>query len=331
MKKSLVSLIIASFFTQVIFAQDIAVNGATVAPTPALVNGTVTLNFNFINQSAIPVTVAAEPTRVTVNLQKMIPLTDGGGAVPVTGTFATFFTWAYDAQSATLIGTQNQTIPGSTFEDPSGGSITFQAIVTEASAQNAGATGHGINVNIVPGSNIVGNSTNNDAVSVYGYTDGVLPVAFGTVEAAFVGSQLRVDWQTLSEKNNKEFSIDASHNGTDFHQIATVATQATGGNSDAELKYSFSTSWKELAKLSGFSLFTASVLMLLMAMLYPVARKKIYLTTPMLAIVIGLALFSCRKKDSVDTSETPTLYIRIGQTDIDGTVKYSKIVTAVKK
>jgi hypothetical protein len=49
-----------------------------------------------------------------------------------------------------------------------------------------------------------------------------------------------LNWATASETNNKGFELQRSANGNDFTSIAFVNSKAIGGNSSAQLNYSFS-------------------------------------------------------------------------------------------
>ncbi len=56
-----------------------------------------------------------------------------------------------------------------------------------------------------------------------------------------------LEWATASETNNKGFELQRSANGTDFTSVAYVNSKALGGNSSAQLNYSFS----DVTPLSG--------------------------------------------------------------------------------
>jgi hypothetical protein len=67
-----------------------------------------------------------------------------------------------------------------------------------------------------------------------------LPVKFGNFSVAKSNtSTVAINWETLSENNNAIFEVQKSINaGVDFTTVATVATKATNGNSNALLTYS---------------------------------------------------------------------------------------------
>ncbi len=60
--------------------------------------------------------------------------------------------------------------------------------------------------------------------------DAVLPVTLTTFNAMADGKNVRLHWQTRTEKNNNGFAIERSANGTDFYQIGFV--KGNGNNND---------------------------------------------------------------------------------------------------
>lgn len=69
-------------------------------------------------------------------------------------------------------------------------------------------------------------------------THSPLPVSFKSFSATRNHSNVLVKWETASEQNNSGFAIERSDNGG-WQQIAWVASQSIGGNSDAVLSYSY--------------------------------------------------------------------------------------------
>lgn len=313
---------ISILLTLASIAGDIVVNSATInGNQPAKKNQTITNAFQFTNLAeAIP--LGFDPTKITISMRKLSPVLDGEGLPVVTGIPG--FTLTYDASKNEMVLTQNATIP----EDVSF-SISFDAVVTEETAPADALTqGHGINVNIVPGSTVSGNLASNDDVQAFGYTDGVLPVAFGSISASFKGQQLIVGWETLSEKNNKEFLVEASIDGKVFHSIGTVTSASTDGNSDVTLKYSFSKAWEEASSLLGFPVALIVLTISIMAM-FLVKKKKVILL-PILLFAVTIPIFSCKKdRDSVSYGDRPDVYVRIAQVDKDGATAHSKVVKII--
>jgi hypothetical protein len=65
-----------------------------------------------------------------------------------------------------------------------------------------------------------------------------LPVVFKSFDANRSRSNVAVKWETSSELNNAGFNVQRNIGGT-WQTVAYVPSQATGGNSDATLTYSF--------------------------------------------------------------------------------------------
>ncbi len=65
-----------------------------------------------------------------------------------------------------------------------------------------------------------------------------LPVSFKSFTAARNRSNVAVKWETSSEQNNSGFDIERNTNGI-WEKVGFVASQATGGNSAADLSYQF--------------------------------------------------------------------------------------------
>ncbi len=67
-----------------------------------------------------------------------------------------------------------------------------------------------------------------------------LPVKFISFTARRNGSMINLDWQTGLEQNNTGFEVQRKMGTGNFETIAFVPTQATGGNSEVTLSYSYS-------------------------------------------------------------------------------------------
>jgi len=151
----------------------------------------------------------------------------------------------------------------------------------------------------------------------------VLPVSFGAVTARLKNNRLQVNWETETETNNDHFEIEASHDGTTFQRIATVASKAPDGNSHASLNY-------EWVSPSAVSLAALPVIAFLLLSLTGLRRKanRIF----MLAAITGIMApgTSCTKNETV-LSAGETYYIRLVQVDTDGTATASKIIKVVSE
>lgn len=65
-----------------------------------------------------------------------------------------------------------------------------------------------------------------------------LPVVFKSVDAKRTNSNVAVKWETSTEINSAGFNVQRNIGGT-WQNVAYVPSQAPGGNSDADLTYSF--------------------------------------------------------------------------------------------
>lgn len=158
--------------------------------------------------------------------------------------------------------------------------------------------------------------------SIPGVCTTALPVDFGSISSIFKDGALLVNWTTLSETNNKEFFIEGSKDGENWVVIGTVASKAVNGNSDVALEYSFTKG------LSGLALSGLSIIALLGMPFFRSRFSKLCLMGAFL-VLLGL---SCNKdNDQLNADDIENLYIRIGQRDKDGTVKYSKIVKTINR
>jgi hypothetical protein len=69
--------------------------------------------------------------------------------------------------------------------------------------------------------------------------DAVLPVKLVNFTGKLVNTGVQLDWNTSIEQDNTGFEIQKSTNGREFAKIAFVNTQAIGGNSTANINYTF--------------------------------------------------------------------------------------------
>ena len=66
-----------------------------------------------------------------------------------------------------------------------------------------------------------------------------LPVELLYLTADWQGEDAVVEWETASELNNSHFDVERSFDGSGFEYIGTVGSQATGGNSNQRLVYTY--------------------------------------------------------------------------------------------
>lgn len=154
---------------------------------------------------------------------------------------------------------------------------------------------------------------------------GVLPVGLGSLSASLKAGKLQVDWTTLSEANNSKFVVQASADGSVWHELGTVSSKASDGNSSRLLTYSFATILGGTV-LAGFGLL--SLLML------PATRNRLARVSILLLVLC--AVISCAKDEAGDTKLEALgrgkgqVYVRLAQIDKDGTIAYSDVVLARK-
>lgn len=332
MKKVLTILFVC--FSMGLFAQDPGGTTYQGLPNPLLKNGMATFTINFGNNGAAALGYnPANPTIFTVGFARVTNPTytevNLSGAAGI-GNLAAYFTVTGPVETNsppannavhTFTFTQKAPIPASTLVE-----LTFSGKIVGNEGQKVI-----VQFNAVPGSTATGNTQGDDAFNFSRTITGTLPVSFGSISALFKGNTLAVNWETASEKNNKEFVIEASANGTDFEKIGTVASAAKDGSSDTTLKYSFSKSWDEVKGLLGFPIGVAVLMLSMMAMVFVKRSRRLALLPAMLFAVVLIG-YSCQKKDEVPVPvEHPEAFVRIGQVDIDGTVNYSATVKVVEQ
>ncbi len=145
-----------------------------------------------------------------------------------------------------------------------------------------------------------------------------LPATFGPVSAQYINGGLRVNWQTLSERNVSHYVVQASLDGVGWMDIGSVSTLAENGNSDISLTYEFTSSGLPLAALAVLGLF-----------FLPLCRRRSQVLLTLLIVAAGLA--ACSKTyDKLPEENTLTVFVRIAQYDTDGSVRYSTIVKSVQ-
>ena len=155
--------------------------------------------------------------------------------------------------------------------------------------------------------------------------DVALWVAFGTVSAQLKNNSLYVNWQTVTEKENDHFEIEASKDGAIFKAIAHVPSKAANGNSDQLISYEWSAGANAVS-LAAVSLAAAAFFLLLAFR----RRKNTFVPiTAILLVIIGMA-WGCKKnKNEIDTN-APS-FIRVAQVDKDGTRTYSKVIKVIQE
>ncbi|WP_346236023.1 hypothetical protein ABDK00_017570 [Niabella insulamsoli] len=146
-----------------------------------------------------------------------------------------------------------------------------------------------------------------------------LPATFDQIDAFTKNNQLVVHWKTLNESNNEKFLIEVSTDGQNFQKISEVQSKAAAGVSSGALSYSFATPWNAIAGIA--------LIPLLLLGFSRSARQKNAVVLALIALSMTAVLYGCSKTGaSVAALQDKKIFIRIGQVDKDGTVRYSKTV-----
>ncbi|MCF3109493.1 hypothetical protein LL912_11990 [Niabella sp. CC-SYL272] len=145
-----------------------------------------------------------------------------------------------------------------------------------------------------------------------------LSAAIDNVAASRKNDQIVVNWRTLTEKNNKEFVVEASNDGKNWTAIGKLNSKGVDGNSDLPIDYSLALGIPaSLAAIGLGGLFLLTLVRSRWAKVLAIA-------------VIVVAAASCLKDGkNVDVNRGQTIFVRIAQYDQAGTVQYSKVVTVV--
>jgi len=147
--------------------------------------------------------------------------------------------------------------------------------------------------------------------------ENALPVNFGEITATVRNSTLSVRWQTLSETNCRQFTVEASADGSTWKAIRTVPSKVSNGNSSTLLNYDLD------IELPGIP-FTVAIIGLMLCRYW--SRRYRYLAL----FTILMMLIACSKSRSIESATPQNLFLRIVQQDIDGGVHYSKVVRVAK-
>jgi len=78
-------------------------------------------------------------------------------------------------------------------------------------------------------------------VNGYAYMspNSVMPIELKAFYALPQGNSILIHWETATETNNKEFTIEQSKDGAKFASLATIASKGNHGNSLVPLSYEF--------------------------------------------------------------------------------------------
>ena len=319
--------------------QDFILNNATITSTtpPTFPDGKISVSFDLFHGNSTSYNFSSDDgsnfyATVTISFTKLDPRN-----VTPSGSGADLFNWVLTDNGGTGAGLtytwtgKSKDVQMAGFPTVAKYKIVFQDVpVTLAATQNEADIRITGQFTPPPQTTSPTDDPANNSTFVATYST-ALPVNFGPLQATFNGSRFAINWQTTNEKNNKEFLVQASTDGENFHTIGTVASQAENGNSDKALNYTFSRNWDEFSSLLGFPLISAILLSLFIVGLVVKNRRKAYIL-PVLALLAFTALLGCQKdEEPLATGDVPDVYVRIAQVNIDGGVEYTNPVKAVKE
>lgn len=208
----------------------------TPAPMPDLqLGGSAFFNFTVGNSgtTAMPV-MGTQALVISISMLRGVPNTAATPPSGVTGPWAQYFSWTYDAFVQTLVGTQILTIPAN-----DSGMISIDYLVTSNSTPVSPQ--NGFNINLVPAPYSAGsNSQSDDNVSAFTYTTSV-PLEAEIL--GFTGKKMPVgnllSWITNSENNSSHFEIYYGKNSNEMEKLVRVVSKAQSDISSEELTYEY--------------------------------------------------------------------------------------------
>ena len=149
-----------------------------------------------------------------------------------------------------------------------------------------------------------------------------LPVTFGSIEAVVSNNNLTINWEALIEINKHHYDVEASYNGRNFIKLGEVKSKFSNENSQLIQRYEFTSPLNALPVISGIFM-----------LLIPVCRswriRNIRLV--LVLLLFTLSHVACNKSSEVLNKKQSDIFIRIAQTDMDGTKIFSKIIKAITK
>jgi hypothetical protein len=150
---------------------------------------------------------------------------------------------------------------------------------------------------------------------------GVLPIGLAYFNLSHNDAGILLTWQTNMESNNSHFIVQKSIDGSNFTDIATIASKAVNGNSDIPLKYEYQIFGKVIAA----DLHAMLLVMVLLSAIALVSKLKRTYKSLILAVACFF-LFSCNKSVSVPNNIlSANTEFRLKQVDMNGHITYSEI------
>ena len=232
--KKLIAFLLIAFVTETTIAQNYnpAVAAGIISPAP-ISTGYANIQFVVGNTGNDPLSLIqhpGQPLLVVISLSGGVP-NNTNPLAAISGTFASKFSWQYDASVKTYLGTQTQTIGGNSL-----GSIIIAYKVTQASTILNPL--NGFNVNLTPpGYTNASNAPGDDNVSSYtfGNEPNIVPIKLLSFTATRQGKAVNLNWLTTSEVNSSHFDVQYSKDGNQWQSIGIVAA---AGNSSTQRSYS---------------------------------------------------------------------------------------------
>jgi hypothetical protein len=229
----------------------------------------------------------------------------------------------FPKNSITLTGTATQANPGHPILDTTWTKTSGAAATITNSSNRMTTTVTGMVVGNYVFTLTATDKNNSTSVTInVKVISGLLPVKLAYFQVSANDEGIKLDWQTNMESNNSLFVIQKSIDGSNFLDIASVASKANNGNSSSPLTYSYQIFSKNTTAGMNY-------MPLVMALLVSIALisqlNKVYKS-----LVLGLTclfLFSCSKSVSTpnNTPISSKTEFRLKQVDIDGHFNYSEV------
>ena len=211
------------------------VSNGSIAPAPMVHHyqgGSAIFTFTFGNSgtSELPL-VTNQELRLSVSLSRGV-LNWPTVQMSISGSMAIYFDWSYDAFAGSVEGIQKAAIPASAM-----GLINVDYKPTSLSYQFSPQ--NGFNVNVIPPPYAVGtNPQSDDNTSSFTWTQLIAtPAELGSFTGKERIGYNELTWNTISEKNIKEFELYYGQTEDKLTKLATIATKAINNNSNLPLDY----------------------------------------------------------------------------------------------
>jgi len=206
---------------------------ASGTPTPTILVGeTGTLTFGFgIGTDAGCNAAAGNKADGIIMTLSFAPSYGPQSAADISGPYASYFDWIYDAGGTTLLGYQNAPLPV-------GPPANF-VVKVKGNAATPGTIAPKTSLNWTTEANppIINNSTGNDIRTVGLNIDAALPVTLVSFTARKEGILANLNWSTTAETNSDRFEIERSLNGKSWNKIGVLKSN---GESKSLLNYAYS-------------------------------------------------------------------------------------------